>query len=485
MLGTKIGSRPPPCADSERPSVSASSSPQSGSGSVRRLQGCGSKRNSGSGGCSPCVGPVEPPRDVAVVSIDKTSLDQLGLTKDVWPPSRHIHARVIRSLSRHGVSAIVMDVFFKVRRTAAEDDDLAKAIAESGNVALFESVERIRFAGGEIVQTRSPIEPFRDAALATAAFPLPDWTAVRFFWSFVDATAGKVPTLPAVALQIYALPHLDRLRSLLGQVGAGNLTDLPSRVTTGEDSRRLMNVLRRDLGSHPDAARRALTVLEHGTEDGLTAGERSVLAALVRLYAGGDTHYLNFYGPPGHIRTIPFHRLLSDSENSRLDLKGAVVFVGEGASEFLSNADQRDTYRTDYSDDGVDLSGAEIAATAFANLLTNRTLRRVSFGAEAGILICFGLVAAVLARILPAFYAAGAILALGCAHTHWRSICLLSAPFWYRSGFRCSCRSLRVFLQPFSSDTAISAHRCRAKWIPVRHPNWFRESAWRPTSRIT
>ena len=360
-------------------------------------------------------GPVEPPRDVAVVSIDKTSLDQLGLTKDVWPPSRHIHARVIRSLSRHGVSAIVMDVFFKVRRTAAEDDDLAEAIAESGNVALFESVERIRFAGGEIVQTRSPIEPFRDAALATAAFPLPDGTAVRFFWTFVDATAGKVPTLPAVALQIYALPHLDRLRSLLGQVGAGDLTDLPSRVTTGEDSRRLMNVLRRDLGSHPAAARRALTVLEHGTEDGLTAGERSVLAALVRLYAGGDTHYLNFYGPPGHIRTIPFHRLLSDSENSRLDLKGAVVFVGEGASEFLSNADQRDTYRTDYSDDGVDLSGAEIAATAFANLLTNRTLRRVPFGAEAGILICFGLVAAVLARMLPAFYAAGAILALGCA----------------------------------------------------------------------
>ena len=158
-----------------------------------------------------------------------------------------------------------------------------------------------------------------------------------------------------------------------------------------------------------------LTELARATEDGLTAGERSVLAALVRLYVGGDTHYLNFYGPPGQIRTIPFHRLLSDSENSRLDLKGAVVFVGEGASEFLSNADQRDTYRTDYSDDGVDLSGAEIAATAFANLLTNRTLRRVPFGAEAGILIGFGLVAAVLARMLPAFYAAGAILALGCA----------------------------------------------------------------------
>src|SRR6185369_3108895 len=54
-------------------------------------------------------GPIKPPRDVVVVSIDKTSADQLGLKKDVWPPPRHIHAGVIRSLSRHGVSAIVMD----------------------------------------------------------------------------------------------------------------------------------------------------------------------------------------------------------------------------------------------------------------------------------------------------------------------------------------------------------------------------------------
>ena len=100
----------------------------------------------------------------------------------------------------------MMDVFFRVRRTPGEDDDLAAAIAESGKVGLFESVDRIRYAGGEIVQTRSPIEQLRNAALATAAFPLPEGETVGFFWTFVDATAGKVPTLPAVALQIHALP---------------------------------------------------------------------------------------------------------------------------------------------------------------------------------------------------------------------------------------------------------------------------------------
>src|SRR3954469_8914959 len=102
-------------------------------------------------------GPIAPPANVVVVSIDKTSADQLGLTKTVWPPPRHIHASVIRRLSLHGVSAIVMDVFFRDRRTVAEDDDLANAISESGRVALFESAERLNYGGSEIIQTRAPI----------------------------------------------------------------------------------------------------------------------------------------------------------------------------------------------------------------------------------------------------------------------------------------------------------------------------------------
>ena len=361
-------------------------------------------------------GPVDAPREVVVVSLDKTSADQLGMRKEDWPPSRHVHASVIRSLSRHRASAIVMDVFFRVRRTPAEDEDLASAMAESGRVALFESVDRLRYSGGEIVQTRSPIELFRNAALATGAFPLPEGAAVTFFWTFVDATTGKAPTLPAVGLQIHALPHLDHLESLLREAGATQLTDLPRQVATIGEFRQLMNVLRRELGSASGTGRRVLTLLEREAGEELTAGERSVLAALVRLYAGGDTHYLNFYGPPGRIRTIPFHELLMDSESSRLDLKGTVAFVGEGAFELLTSTDQRDTYRTVYSDNGVDLSGAEIAATAFANLLTNRTLRRVGFGSEAGILIGFALIAALFMRMLPGLYAAGAILALGGAH---------------------------------------------------------------------
>ena len=360
-------------------------------------------------------GPVEPPRNVVVVSIDKTSSDQLGLRTDVWPPSRHIHASVIRSLSRHNVSAIILDVFFKDRRTLAEDNDLSNAIAESGKVALFESVDRLRYGGSDIVQTRSPISLFRDAARATAVFPLPEAANVRVFWTFFDATAERVPTLPAVALQLHTLPYLDRLVSLLGKTEI-NLSDLPKRVVTVTDTRQLMTVLRRELGDHPGAAKRTLTSLDRGADDGLTPEERRGLAALVRLCAGEDTRYLNFYGPPGTIRTIPFHELLTGTEKLRLDLDGAVVFVGEGATQLLADSDQRDTYRTVYSNNGVDLSGAEIAATAFANLLTNQTLRRVPFIAEIGVLSAFALLAAFVTRWLPLFYAGVGVAALGGAH---------------------------------------------------------------------
>ena len=360
-------------------------------------------------------GAVAPPSGVAVISIDKTSSDQLGLNKEDWPPPRRVHAAVIRSLTRHGVSAIILDVFFRNQRDPADDADLAAAMAESGKVALFERVERLKYAGGEIVQLRSPIEQLRTSALATGAFPLPDRSPVTFFWSFLDTTPEKVPTLPAVALQMHALPHLDRLLSLLRDEGITNLAALPGRVTT-QDFRQVMTVLSRELRAHADAARRARRRLERESGNGMTPAERSVLAALIRLFTQGSTHDLNFYGPAGRIRTIPFNELLADAASARVDLTGMVVFVGEGATELVSSADQRDTYPTVYSEEGVDLSGAEIAATAFANLLTNRTLQRVGFSAEAAILLGFALLAAFFTRVLPVRLAAGAILGLACAY---------------------------------------------------------------------
>jgi adenylate cyclase len=359
-------------------------------------------------------GPLEPPRGVVVVSIDRASADQLRTVNPEWPPSRHVHARVIRSLTSFGVSAVVIDVFFRDRRSAAEDDDLAEAIAKSGRVILFESVNRLKYPGGDILEMRSPIGRLRDAALATAPFPLPEGPVVNFFWTFAEASGGRVPTLPAVALHVHALPHQESFLALLRRAGVGGLSELPARPGTAPASRQYMQVIRRELERRPSAVRDALRALDR--RDGPTATRNDVLAALVRMYAGRDAQYLNFYGPPGRIRTIPLHELLANGPALADAFKEAVVFVGEGASGPLRSADQRDTYRTVYSEDGVDLSGVEVAATAFANLLENRTLRPVSRLAEVGTLVVVGVVASLLARAFPGLYAAAAIVGLAVAH---------------------------------------------------------------------
>jgi adenylate cyclase len=362
-------------------------------------------------------GPVDPPSDVVVVSIDKIAVGQTGLDTEKWPPSRAVHARVVRALSAYGVSTIVMDIFFRVPRSAAEDDDLADAFRQSGRVTLFESVTRQSFSGGEIVQIRSPIEPLRGAAIAVGSFPLPDSATISFFWTFFEATAGKVPTLPAVALQIHGLPVLNPLIALLRRAGTRDLADLPGRVASVADSQQLMRVLRRELEHNPEIASRALALLDAGGAGAVRPPERKLLATLLKLYSGSEKYYLNFYGPPGRIRTIPFHVLMNDEQARRLDLKNKVVFVGEGAVALVRNAQQGDSFRTVYTtEDGVDLSGAEIAATGFANLLTDRVLERVPFKAQAAIIIGFGLAVALLLRPIPVRLALGAALALGSAY---------------------------------------------------------------------
>lgn len=363
-------------------------------------------------------GRVAPPPDVVIVSIDKSSAQQLGMDTTEWPPPRHIHARLIRSLQRRNVSAIVMDVWFERYRAPENDDDLARAMAESGNVVLVQRIDRARVLGpgvsSELLQ--SPVMQFQQNAISLAPFPLPRTSLTSFFWPFFKTSAGTVPTLPTAALQVHALPVLDRLLLLLDRAGVSNLDELPRRVTSGADSRQLMLFLRRALANDPLAARRALAGLEAAATSDLSARETEVLVALLKLYTGPDTYYLNFYGPAGSIETIPFHELLQDERDERRDLSGKVVFVGTSSSTLLTSAEQADTYPTVYSTaEGVDLSGVEIGATAFANLLTDRTLRPVGPLTSIGALLTFGGLVGFLARVLPGMHATAITIALGAA----------------------------------------------------------------------
>ena len=105
---------------------------------------------------------------------------------------------------------------------------------------------------------------------------------------------------------------------------------------------------------------------------------------------------------PAASPTVALHSLLGPGAAARSqalpDLSGRAVFVGQ--SELISHLG--DDFATVFSrPDGVDLSGVEIAATAFANLLDGRTLEPAGFGAKLALLGAFGFGVGLIAGLLP------------------------------------------------------------------------------------
>ena len=82
-----------------------------------------------------------------------------------------------------------------------------------------------------------------------------------------------MPTLPAAALQVHALPVLDRFVALLEQAGVGHLDALPRQVRSAADSQQLMRSLRRAIAGDPVAARRAMARLDEGAAGAAQASE--------------------------------------------------------------------------------------------------------------------------------------------------------------------------------------------------------------------
>ena len=82
-----------------------------------------------------------------------------------------------------------------------------------------------------------------------------------------------------------------------------------------------------------------------------------------------------FMAPPGTITTIPYYEVLKKEEKGSraqrpFDFKGKAVFIGH-SERFRPG--QKDGFYTAFSQSsGLDLSGVEIAATAFSNLLTDQ-----------------------------------------------------------------------------------------------------------------
>jgi adenylate cyclase len=345
-------------------------------------------------------GPLDPPAELVIVSIDaasKATLNQAERTRD-W--QRSLHARLLRRLTRLDASAIALDVEFTRETDPSEDKALSDAIREAGNVVLTQRIDRIAGPGVTVEQWQNPIEPLTRFATALAPVPLPDGTVVTQAWSFVPDLddGGDVATLPAVALQVHARRLLNVFDGILRDAGISVPGPGPGDPAGSRaDLRHTMSLIRRAMQDDGRASERALAALGGARADGLATDAVETLEALVRLYRDPSPFYLNFYGPSGTIRTLPYHDALNEAASGAIDFSGKTVFVGAGHSG-LRIADPLDTYHPAY---GGELTGVEIHATAFANLLRGDALRPAPGLVALTLLVGFALCVTGAAYLLP------------------------------------------------------------------------------------
>ena len=256
------------------------------------------------------------------------------------------------------------------RRRSAPDDDraLAAAIARAGNVVLLDFLEQQPADADLMIGRRwTPLPSLVDAAAAHGPFPLPKAGRVHAYWLF-DPAAGGAATLPILAAQIH-----DKAASARAQ--------------------------------------RALD-------------------------AGEWARYLDFYGPPRSVRTIGFHEVLNAADGGggpwlRETFAGRAVFVGFSAAHAADQDRIRDDYRTAFSrEDGLDLSGVEIAATALANLLEDRAPRPLPLAAQLALLLGWGLLLGALCIGLRGGYAVAATAAAAGAYLTLAHLRFVAAAQW-------------------------------------------------------
>ncbi|RLA42912.1 MAG: hypothetical protein DRR42_22580, partial [Gammaproteobacteria bacterium] len=363
-------------------------------------------------------GKIKAPSGSVVIAIDGLTgekLDMSALPRD-WP--RSIHGELVEALVNLGVSTIVFDIDFHKQKSPRNEELFAAAVRQSGRVVMLQLLRN----KGQVIEDKtgnklgnvwveellSPIPILAQAARGLAPFPLPKYAAaVHEFWVF-KSSAGEVPTLPAVGLQMRALPAYPQFYRLLGNSGLANHVKIPesaAHISSADELRNFMNGIRSALSEMPKLADKLTLELKKSWVEDEPEEIQWLLKSLVSMYIGNNERYLNLYGPPGTVQTIPYHRIIENHRGNDIDenlnLTNKVVFVGY--SDFF-DPDQPDKFYTVFTNrQGIDLSGVEIAATAFANLLHDQSLHIPGGISRLATLFAFGLLLTLLIYFTPVF----------------------------------------------------------------------------------
>ena len=103
---------------------------------------------------------------IYIVGIDDNSLQVIG---ERWPWPRSLHAKLIRKMHEAGAAVVAFDVLFDHPTTKAQDEALASAIRDAGNVVLARGSGEQETPYGTIWVELNPIRPLLDAGALTGS----------------------------------------------------------------------------------------------------------------------------------------------------------------------------------------------------------------------------------------------------------------------------------------------------------------------------
>jgi adenylate cyclase len=386
------------------------------------------------------------PSDVFIVSIDKESSEKLNLpdNPDKWP--RSLHGRLIENLEREGARVIAFDVHFIEPRVAEDDNTFAKAIQKAANIVLCEPLKAKEIPVSNegtahldvhsIVKIVRPLDLFADAAIATAPFVLPRIPfKVNQYWTF-QTEAGDSPTIPVVVFQLFNLNLYKDFVHLLEKASPNQAGKLPADAAEAIKTRNVKGLIRQvwDIfESEPFLGERMLKELENSNGSPADAKKHQMVKSLINMYEEPSRQYVNYYGPPRTVPTLPYYQALQLRNgklgDKKIDLKDKAVFVG--LSEVLL-AERKDSFYTVFSQaNGVFIGGVEIAATAFSNLMENKPLRPQSLLVLILMILIWGTLLGVICRVFPMVVSALSVVVLSIGYLFLAKYQFGATDTWY------------------------------------------------------
>jgi adenylate cyclase len=347
-------------------------------------------------------GPVTPPQEVVIVSIDKSSAEILRLPDDPekWP--RSYYAQLIHKLNQQRPSIIGFNIIFEESRDDEGDLMLAHAMKEGGNIVLSNYLKQSSLSSiGPLNQFRyetiiEPIPILNQVALGTAPFPLPkSSSSIKQFWAF-KSSAGDIATFPVAVFQYHLLKQaypaiLELIKTTAPELYYQFPPDFEELVKTQENFETLQivqSVLSKQKWRDDDSqSSSAIKTTQKNTH---------LLKSWAALLKENDSLLLNHYGKAGTVTTIPFYQaLVSDILNPNL-FRNKIVLIGY--SENIMEEKNRGFYTVYSEQDGSTISPIELAATAISNLLEHNWLRPLPVAYQLALLVLWSMLLSLACR---------------------------------------------------------------------------------------